>query len=172
MPPDIIWWLSIEGAPFKVTVYLLHKLKLHWGGEAFWSLKGGKAEEKKLRLCGQNIFNKKTKKLCLNALLLLMCLLCCRINSWRCFKVALAHCIDSQHSSSSIVEEWKLKLPPAWFHIWSRCDGPLAWASINERQTKRGENSPHDYQGGMDPPLNREPSGREKGVRVQPVLNV
>lgn len=99
-----------------------------------------------------------------------MRILCCRINSWRWFKVELTLCIDSKHSTSSILKDWKLKRPPAWFHIWSRCDGPLAWASINERQYEREENSLVS-DGKIDPHLDREPSVREKGMRAQPVFN-
>lgn len=105
-----------------------------WGEEKLWEMR---------RLYLSNILNEKKGDIlpCLNALLLLMCILCCRINSWRWFKVEL---IDSQHGFSSILLDWKLKLPQAWFYIWSKCDGP---------------------------DLDREPSGIEKGIRAQPVLN-
>lgn len=93
-------------------------------------------------------------------------LACSGINSRRLFGAALALCIDSPGGSGSIPKDWKLKLPPAWLHIWSRCDGPLAWASINERQYEGEEKSLMVIGGGcggIDPHLDREPS--EKGKK-------
>ena len=173
MPPEMTRRPSMKGAPLQSLFICGHEWKTAAeGGRMRFDQPG---EEKLWDL--SNILNGRRKKT--KATSSCVWRLCyvpgCGVDSWRRFKLELTLGIDSQHGFSSIPQRWKLKLPPAWFNIWSERDGPLAWAPIDGRQSARGDNSPVsvlENRSSPGPGGGGKPSGREEGIRRQPVLKI